>query len=188
MPELELLSFSTLKETFSLDGAYSVGYAFLYGMSIWVSFFGGVIAYKSLPRQQFGALQHRTFPVYFFNSIVISGGLLALWTRSHPHVLNHLANPLVADVAQAYILAFVSLAQAGNYFVIGPMTSKCMFKRHQQEKKEGKAYSDAGVSDEMKALNKQFGALHGVSSLFNLFATIALTFHGLWIGSKGIKA
>jgi hypothetical protein len=39
----------------------------------------------------------------------------------------------------------------------------------------------------MKALNRKFGSLHGVSSLFNLFAVIALGFHGLWIGNYGVK-
>ena len=38
----------------------------------------------------------------------------------------------------------------------------------------------------MKALNGRFGMLHGISSLLNLFAVIALVFHGLWIGTFGI--
>ena len=37
----------------------------------------------------------------------------------------------------------------------------------------------------MKALNKRFGTLHGLSSLTNLFAVIALLFHGLWIANVG---
>jgi len=78
-----------------------------------------------------------------------------------------------------------------------------MFKRHKQEKEEGKTYNDPGVctsvcyevhcltldfkvSAEMKALNRQFGSLHGISSLFNLFAVIALGLHGLWIGNAGL--
>ena len=39
----------------------------------------------------------------------------------------------------------------------------------------------------MKALNRRFGTLHGISSLANLGAVIALTFHGLWIGNAGVK-
>lgn len=39
----------------------------------------------------------------------------------------------------------------------------------------------------MKALNKKFGQLHGVSSLLNLGAVIGLLFHGLWIGSYGVQ-
>lgn len=37
----------------------------------------------------------------------------------------------------------------------------------------------------MKALNKRFGAYHGVSSLANFFGVIALLFHGLWIANVG---
>lgn len=61
-----------------------------------------------------------------------------------------------------------------------------MFKRHKLEKEEGKSYSDEGVSDEMKALNRRFAQAHGFSSLFNLDALIALIFHGLWIGHHGL--
>jgi hypothetical protein len=37
----------------------------------------------------------------------------------------------------------------------------------------------------MKALNRRFGALHGISSLANLAAIFSLGFHGLWIGAAG---
>ena len=84
----------------------------------------GVIAFKALPRQQFGALQHRTFPIYFVISIALSSGLLGLWTYSHPVVLTHYLSPTVADVSQAYALATVVLTQCANHFVIGPLTSK----------------------------------------------------------------
>jgi len=142
---------------------------------------------KTLPRHQFGALQHRTFPVYFTISIFLASGLLGLWTYSHPAVLAHYWNPQVGDVAQAYALATVIVCQAVNHFVVGPMTSRVMFQRHKQEKEEGKRYEEPGVSDAMKALNTQFSTLHGVSSCANLFAVIALLFHGLWIGSVGMK-
>jgi hypothetical protein len=75
-------------------------------------------------RHQFGNLQHRTFPWYFNLSIVLSGGLLLLWTTGHPHVLGLLINPKVADVTQMYMLATVFAAQLVNQTVIGPLTSK----------------------------------------------------------------
>jgi len=62
-----------------------------------------------------------------------------------------------------------------------------MFQRHKQEKEEGKDHHDKTASPQMKSLNRRFGALHGVSSLANLFAIIALVFHGLWIGTNGWK-
>ncbi|KAJ6604276.1 hypothetical protein DFH09DRAFT_1122181 [Mycena vulgaris] len=180
MSELEKLSLLNL---FSSSGLYVVAYGWLFGMSLWISFFGGVIAYKTLPRAQFGALQHKTFPIYFVLSIILGSTLLGLWTLKHPVVLTHYASPLVADVAQAYALAFVIISQGSNYFIVGPLTSKTMFERMRLEKDEGKTYNESGVSDNMKALNRRFGMLHGVSSLANLGAVIALGFHGLSIGS-----
>ncbi|KIM48334.1 hypothetical protein M413DRAFT_440057 [Hebeloma cylindrosporum] len=187
MAKVNVITFTTLTNLISLDGLYLIGYAWLFGMSIWISFFGGVIAYKTLPRHQFGALQHKTFPIYFVLSIFLSSSLLAIWILKHPDVLVYLARPNVGDVAQVYALGSVLSSQALNYFVIGPLTSQTMFKRHRLEKEEGKLYNEAGVSADMKALNRRFGMLHGISSLANLSAVIALGFHGLWIGNVGVQ-
>jgi hypothetical protein len=80
-----------------------------------------------------------------------------------------------------------------------------MTQRNKLEKEEGKLYSEPGVritdviqpvdffhdysqvSDRMKSLNARFAYLHGLSSLANLVAVIALGFHGLWIGNFGVK-
>lgn len=182
----EVLTIDSVVEVLSLKGVYILGYGWLMGMSIWVTFIGGVIAFKTLPRQQFGALQHRTFPWYFNISILLSSGLLLLWTKAHPHVIANLANPRLADVAQAYALGTVIASQLANQTVIGPMTSKTMFQRHKLEKQEGKSYNEPGVSAEMRALNSKFSRLHGISSLLNLAANISLIFHGLWVGTKGL--
>ncbi|KAM5532177.1 hypothetical protein V8D89_014133 [Ganoderma adspersum] len=189
MAEIVTLSWSSLRALFSAQGVYQVGFAWLFGMTLWVTFIGGVIAVRTLPRQQFGTLQHRTFPIYFAISIGLSSGLLGLWSWSHPVVLTHYRQPAVADVSQAYTLATVLLCQVVNHYVIGPLTSKTMFKRHRLEKEEGKAYNEPGVSEQMKQLNKTFAQLHGLSSLANLTAFFALAFHGLYIGNvdAGIK-
>ncbi|KAG1885662.1 hypothetical protein F4604DRAFT_1878310 [Suillus subluteus] len=179
MAHVEVLSLTSLLGTLSPKGVYILGFGWLYGMSVWVSFFGGIIALRALPRHQFGALQHKTFPIYFSSSIGLSS-----------------AFPLRADVAQAYVLGTVIALQSCNQLVVGPMTSRqvecsytnvsTMFQRHKLEKEEGKDYNEPGVSSQMKALNAKFGMLHGISSLANLGAVIALTCHGLWIGSYGL--
>ncbi|KAF5384688.1 hypothetical protein D9757_006229 [Collybiopsis confluens] len=183
MSKVEELTLSSVLSLFSANGLYTILYSWLFGMSVWITFFGGIIAFKTLPRQQFGNLQHKTFPIYFVLSISIVSSLLVLWTFSHPDVLTYYDRPLVADVSQFYLLISVLMSQGTNYFVIGPMTSKTMFERHRLEKEEGKVYNEPGVSDAMKALNKRFGALHGVSSLFNLWSVIAIAMHGLYIGN-----
>jgi len=186
MSKPEVLSIASVVGLITPKAVYLLGYSWLFGMSLWVSFFAGVIAYKALPRQQFGTLQHRIFPVYFACSIGLSAILLGLWTYGHPDVVPNIAAPWLADVAQAYVVAGILIAQAGNQFIVGPMTSKTMFKRYQQEKDEGKSYNEPGVSDKMKALNSTFAQLHGISSLANLYAVIALVFHGMWIANNGL--
>lgn len=79
------------------------------------------------------------------SSEIVSSILLTLWTLSHPDVLENWYNPAVGDVAQAWALAGVLLAQGANDWVIGPLTSKTMFERHRLEKAENKNYNDQGV-------------------------------------------
>jgi len=186
MAKAEILTLKSLTQLANLNALYLLGYAWVFGMSVWVTFFGGLIAFRVLPRHHFGALQHKTFPVYFLLSINVSSALLGLWIWKHPDVLQQLSRPNVADVAQVYALGSAIFFQASNYFVIVPLTSMTMTERQKLEKEEGKLYTDPGVSQEMKILNGRFGMLHGMSSLANLFVIIALLFHGLWIGNAGV--
>jgi hypothetical protein len=187
MDKTELLTTASVLELFNVRGLYSVGYSLLFGSSVWATFIAGPIAFKTLPRHQFGNLQHKTFPYYFSLSVALSTILSAVWVSMHPQVAKNITSVGLMDVAQLYTIASVGVAQGINLLVVGPLTSKVMFERHKQEKSEGKTYSEAGISDEMRALNKRFGMLHGISSLLNLQAVLALGFHGLWIGNAGVK-
>ncbi|KAI0281597.1 hypothetical protein BGY98DRAFT_190655 [Russula aff. rugulosa BPL654] len=182
------LTFATLLGLLNLRGLYTLGFSIIFGASLWVTFIGGVIAYKTLPRQQFGALQQRLFPVYFNLNAIVSSGLLFAWIRNHSTVIAELAHPTVPDVSQAYALGVVAIAHALNIVCFGPATSKLLTMRLKLEKEEGKDAHDPNVSADMKKLNAKFARLHGYSSLANLIAFIALVFHGLWIGSYGIGA
>ncbi|KAF7339997.1 Transmembrane protein 205 [Mycena venus] len=190
--KIQTLSVATVLSLFNPGGLYLVAYGFLFGMSVWISFFGGVIAYRTLARPQFGALQHRTFPIYFVLSLGLASMLLGLWTVNHPDVQTHYGNPLVADVAQAYTLALVILSQGSNYFIacgsIDEQVSGLCKVTAMDKRTKVKVTTNPGVSDRMKALNGRFGMLHGISSLANLGAVLALGFHGLWIGNFGLKA
>jgi hypothetical protein len=60
-----------------------------------------------------------------------------------------------------------------------------MKERKHQETRDGKKSYDAGPhTTEMQRLNKKFGALHGVSSLLNLFAFIATIWYGFVLGER----
>jgi hypothetical protein len=70
-------------------------------------------------------------------------------------------------------------------FVVGPATTKCMKERKHQETRDGKkSYEPGPHSAEMQRLNKRFGALHGASSLLNLFAIIAAVGYGAVLGNR----
>jgi hypothetical protein len=80
-----------------------------------------------------------------------------------------------------------------------------MYRRHRLERLEKKSYTEPDVrdldigdilvhvvwflqiSDEMKATNRTFSILHGISSLTNLIGILAITFHGMWIAQFGIQ-
>lgn len=52
-------------------------------------------------------------------------------------------------------------------------------------KRDGKEWHAEGPqSDEMRALNKKFGAMHGISSLVNLSAFIATVVYGFTLGGR----
>ena len=56
--------------------------------------------------------------------MLLTGGLVALWSYGHPGVMQHLAEPARVDVAQVYTLGSAIIAQGANQFVVGPLTSK----------------------------------------------------------------
>lgn len=182
------LTFETLIGLFNFRGLYALSFSFIFGMTLWVSFIGGVIIHRVLPQRQFGPLQQRLLPVYFKLNTLISSGLLLAWIRNHSAVTAHLACPMVPDVSQAYALFIVVATQALNLFWFGPTTSKLLTERLELEKAEGKNAQDADASPDLKALKAKFARLHGYSSLANLLAFLALAFHGLWIGNYGITA
>ena len=164
---------------------YQLLFSYVFGATLWGSFFAGFIAFRALPRQQFGLLQSRLFPIFFSSAAGVTATLLGIWAAIHEEVRTDTFNPKSPVVLQAWILAITVLCYSSNLFYLGPKTSEIMFQRHRLERAEKKQYSDPTASAEMKALNKQFGALHGISSLINLFSFFCLVAHGVWIGSRG---
>lgn len=72
-----------------------------------------------------------------------------------------------------------------NLAVLMPKTRECITQRNLQEKKDGKKSYDAPPhSQEMLALNKRFGQLHGISSLVNLTTFVATVVYGVTLSSR----
>ncbi|GAA5826298.1 hypothetical protein JCM5353_003781 [Sporobolomyces roseus] len=143
----------------STRGLHNLIAGTLLGSTLWHGFIGGLVSYKTLPRQQFGNLQSKLFPHYFRLQSLGSLALIGLY---------HRAGKLVKSDRNVIVLAVMAATSSLNWIIIGPWTTAVMKKRHRRERIEGKDYNADGVSSEMKALNSKFGALHSVSSILNL--------------------
>ncbi|KAF8446154.1 hypothetical protein L210DRAFT_841324, partial [Boletus edulis BED1] len=101
--------------------------------------------------------------------------LLVLWVFHHPNVLTQLDRRCCTDICLGDSHLVVECQSVSQYLI-----SRTMLQRQKLDKLWGSAYDNMTVvSDQMKAANVKFGILHGISSLANLGAVIALIFHGL---------
>ena len=163
---------------FSSPAPYHLlSYASVTGITLWHSFIGSPIAFKVLPRQQFGLLQSKLFPIYFSLQSALNGVCLLTTSNRNARII--------------FLIGLVS--GVINLTVVGPWTTKydpitdavfviysflfvnrIMNERHKVEREEGKSYNEAGISDQLKALNKRFGIAHGCSALINMAVLLSL--------------
>ncbi|GJN88075.1 hypothetical protein Rhopal_001031-T1 [Rhodotorula paludigena] len=161
-------------------GLYNILLGTTLGTTVWHSFIGGPVAYKALPRQQFGHLQSKLFPKFFSLQSVASLALAALYGRSRTVSWTRFWR---TGDRNAWALVFMVATGFANWWFVGPLTTNTMKRRHRLERLEGKEYSDDKASPEMKQLNRRFGLLHGVSSLLNLVFLSAAASHAAYIAA-----
>jgi hypothetical protein len=157
----------------------------IYGSAVWVTFVSGLILSKHVPRQQFGYVQSRMFPVYL-RILALGEGLLL--------VLHSLLNPWFSseNIERMQLLNFVVMIASTllNAYVVEPRATKVMFERLKVEKEEGRGLENAAnpldatkvLEDQkkkLKSINEQFKTLHTYSSALNLISLGGLTCH-LW--------
>lgn len=68
--------------------------------------------------------------------------MIVYWVFTHPNVVTYISRPEVADVAQLYALLTIFGVQALNYFVIGPITSKCVYNEQWKRCSHVKPWQD----------------------------------------------
>lgn len=147
--------------------AHLSSFAVLLGSMTYTTFFAGITMYKNLPRQTFGRLQSKLFPVYF----KLHAASLCVMIGSLPALAG--ARCLRFPIAACATALALTLS---NILYIEPASTKVMFERYELEN-EGKQ-----ETDEYKAAAKKFGPLHGLSSLANLGALMATVGHSWWLG------
>lgn len=153
-----------------------IAYSGLFGVTCYQSFFSGIISYKALPIEMFSKLQHRIFPGYFLIQTVLSAILF-------------LTPPFALKSDGTASLAASLIGALSNLLLVMPTVDKIVSAREVLMEKEGKGYKDPTASDEMKALNKKFAKLHGISMLLNLAIILAVFYYGFYFVSRlAIKA
>ncbi|GES62789.1 hypothetical protein P170DRAFT_439435 [Aspergillus terreus] len=162
-----------------------VSYGTLLGVQFYQSFVSGIVAFRSLPRPQFAALQRSTFPIYF--SLQSALPILVALTASKNAKPIGVPGLLDAENCCKTLLPLAVTAVAGliNMFVLRPLTVNTMMERSHQETRDGKkSYDPAPHSQEMQALNKKFARLHGISSLLNLVCLGATIYYGVVLSKR----
>jgi hypothetical protein len=157
------------------------------GSSIFHSFVGGIIQFKVLSRPQFSQLQQHQFPVYFGFQTILPVLLVLTYPGSATSFTSVSSLPAFypENKSGSILLAIAGICGMLNWFGLGPMTTTVIKKRKHQETKDGKKYFEQGPhSDAMRKLNKQFGMLHGLSSLANLFEIIATIAYGVILSQR----
>lgn len=108
----------------------------LFGSHLWHGAIGGPLTFKNVPRQTFGLLQSKIFPVYFATGTLIPTALIGNLALAQGGFKDLPVFPVAT-------LAISAVANAINWFFLGPKATSIMFERHRLEKEEGiDAYKD----------------------------------------------
>ncbi|OMP09903.1 hypothetical protein COLO4_05030 [Corchorus olitorius] len=115
-----------------------VGLATAYGMSVWVTFISSDVLARLLPRQQFGVVQSKIYPVYF-RAMAYSIGLALLG-----HFLGQRRRLLSSkpEMFQAFNLLSSLFLVLFNALYLEPKATKVMFERMKMEKEQGRGRDD----------------------------------------------
>ncbi|KAJ9696630.1 hypothetical protein PVL29_008710 [Vitis rotundifolia] len=175
------------KLTAALKLAHLLCFASAWGAALWVTFIGGIIMFKNLPRHTFGNLQSKMFPAYFSMVGVCCAVSTASFGYLHPWKSS--------STAEKYQLGFLLSAFAfnlTNLLVFTPMTIEIMKQRHKVEREQNigeeigrsKNQEVAKVNPKLAAMNKKFGMIHGLSSLANIMSFGSLAMHSWYLAGK----
>ncbi|KAF7804907.1 transmembrane protein 205 [Senna tora] len=178
---------NSIKLSTYLKLAHLLSFSTAFGAALWVTFIGGIIMFKHLPRHQFGNLQSKMFPAYFLMVGVCCAISVASFGYLHPWKSS--------SIAERYQLGFLlsSLAfNLANLFVFSPMTIEMMRQRHKVERENNigeevgwsKNVEVAKKNPKLAAMNKKFGMIHGLSSLANIMSFGSLAMHSWYLAGK----
>ncbi|KAG6000940.1 hypothetical protein E4U21_004864 [Claviceps maximensis] len=165
-----------------------ISYGALLGTSFFHSFINGPTVFTVVERPVFSVIQAKLFPIYFGMQTAIPvilaltfPGNALLGVPSGPFGLLEMSSrwESLAPIASMFVTGLINLV------VMLPATNKVIKERRGQAKRDGKEYYEEGPhSEEMRALSKKFGKLHGLSSLLNLVTIASAVAYGFTLGSR----
>ncbi|KLO89743.1 uncharacterized protein LW93_1804 [Fusarium fujikuroi] len=173
---------------FSPAPYHIITYGTLLGTTFFHTFINGIVMFRTVDRPSFSAIQQKLFPIYFGLQTALPGVLALTYPGNTLIGLSNGPAGLVSEFARWHSLLPISVMAftgAVNLLVFLPLTVEVMKQRRGQVKRDGKEwYAEGPQSDQMKALNKKFGMLHGISSLFNLITFAAAVGYGFTLGGR----
>lgn len=164
------------------------------------TFVSSRVAFRTLPRPEFAALQSATLPFFFSIEAAVPVILALTWSK-HGQASSPLELLTPGNRSKTLApLATVTVAGLVNLFFLRPLILKVMGERKNQgmylssyfglwltwtELRDGKKYYDpAPHSKEMQALNKRFVKIHSASSLVGLLSIFASVYYGFTLGKR----
>ncbi|GKZ00333.1 hypothetical protein MPSEU_000986200 [Mayamaea pseudoterrestris] len=157
---------SQLLSSKALALVHMLSFSTWFGSVVYTTFIAGITMFKNLPKKTFGKLQAKLFPKYF----LLGSVCLILQLGTLPGIKSLTKQSRTAlGVALAMNLF--------NQFILEPTATNNMLERYRMEE-QGKE-----SSDEYKALRKNFGKFHGLSSLTNLVALCGGVAHAVYLAA-----
>nr|AHF21579.1 late embryogenesis abundant protein [Tamarix hispida] len=129
-----------------------MGLATAYGVSIWVTFVMSHVLASVLPRQQFGVVQSKIYPVYFKVMASGIGAALAGHLLGQRKKLFDDSNR--AGLVQGYNLLSSLLFVLANLLILEPRATKVMFERMKLEKEEGRGRESSSFTGHRQGKNQ----------------------------------
>jgi hypothetical protein len=153
----------------TLATVHLFSWAFVWGGSGYYSYVASPIAFKTLPRQEFGKLQNQVFPHFFLGQTLAPVAIA-------------LTAPYSLSAAALWTLGVAAVGGATNAFWLLPVTRGLKEQRLQLEE-EGQGPE----TEQHIAVTQKFGKLHAVSLLFNAVNFVALTTYGFILTKNIIR-
>ncbi|KAM0253331.1 hypothetical protein ACHAQJ_007335 [Trichoderma viride] len=167
---------------FASVGPYHIiSYGTLLGTTFFHTFVTTVVMIRSVDIQTFSTVLIKLWP-YYFGVQAAGSALLALTYPGNSFTQSGISGLLAAPNQWGSLvpIAATFVSSIVNLFVAFPATLQVEKDRCGQAKRDGKEWFEKeGASTEMRALNKKFDMLHGVTATLNLisfFSTLAYGF------------